>query len=206
MNAVIKVLVVCVTFGMMTFLIGIYLAPDDLKNCKNIPDENSQIIACKKADAIVAVSGGDTDARTDHAIDLYKRGWADTLIFSGAAADKSGPSNAEAMRKYAIKNGVPANAIVTEENSKTTQENAKLSQEVFSDMNISRVILVTSAYHQRRASIEFKLATGGSVKIDNHPVKQDKQWSDWWWLTPNGWWLAMGEIIKIVVTYAGVPR
>ena len=41
---------------------------------------------CRKADAIVVVSGGDTNARTDEAIKLYKEGWAPLIVVSGAAA------------------------------------------------------------------------------------------------------------------------
>ena len=187
-------------------LINMYLSPDDLRNCGSSPGSNSEMIACQKADVIVAVSGGDTEARTREAISLYKRGWADKLLFSGAAADKSGPSNAQTMRQLALSSGVPSENIIIEENSNTTQENARLTSEIFKLNNISRAILVTSAYHQRRASIEFKHSLGSSVSIINHPVSEDKQWTRLWWATPNGWWLAMGEIIKITVAYLGVSR
>jgi uncharacterized SAM-binding protein YcdF (DUF218 family) len=193
-----------VAVGVLTIaLIGAYLSPDDLRTCQASPSTDA---ACKKADAIVAISGGDTTARTEEAIRLFKNGWADTLIFSGAAADKSGPSNAEVMKKIAIAQGVPAKDIMIEDLSQTTYENAQRIQTVLREQDLSRMILVTSAYHQRRASIEFRRAVGSGATIINHPVARDNQWSMWWWLTPTGWFLALGELVKILLVYLGVAQ
>ena len=154
----------------------------------------------------MAVSGGDTWARTREAIKLYQHGWASKLIFSGAAQDKTGPSNAEAMRREALRAGVPGDDIITEELSATTKQNAENTRQIFAENDISSVILVTSAYHQRRASLEFKARAGQDVTVRNHPVAQDNQWSSWWWLTPTGWYLAIGEFIKIIAFYTGGTR
>lgn len=185
---------------MITAVIPMYLAPDDLKKCTKPEPAGS----CGVADAIVAVSGGDTTARTAEAIRLYKAGWADTLIFSGAARDTSGPSNAEAMKKQAMLDGVSERDIITEEFSQTTAENARNTSQFIVEQDLKRVVLVTSAYHQRRASLEFGARLGEAVIIVNHPVATDKQWPGfWWWTTPNGWWLAIGELIKIIAFYSG---
>lgn len=183
--------------------LGSYLSPNDLATCGPQP---SQTNPCKEADAIVAVSGGDTTARTEEAIKLYKNGWAPKLIFSGAAQDKSGPSNAEAMRRIANNDGVPNEDILIEEYSATTKENAENTQTLFQRNNISSVILVTSAYHQRRAGLEFEKRASSQVSIRNHPADSDNQWSRWWWLTPTGWLLAIGESFKILVFYLGGTR
>ena len=184
----------------ITVIIPVYLAPDDLRKCQK-PEPTA---SCGVADAIVAVSGGDTPARTAEAIRLYQEGWADTLIFSGAARDASGPSNAEAMKKQALRSGVPERAIVTEEFSRTTAENAKNTSQFIAEQGLRKVILVTSAYHQRRASLEFGARLGPDVIIMNHPVATDKQWPGfWWWTTTRGWWLAIGELIKILAFYSG---
>lgn len=184
----------------ITAIIPLYLAPDDLKKCSK-PEPTA---SCGVADAIVAVSGGDTQARTAEAIRLYKAGWSDTLIFSGAALDTSGPSNAEAMKKQALAEGVSAQSIITEEFSRTTAENASNTSQFIVEQDLKRVILVTSAYHQRRASLEFGSRLGESVTIVNHPVATDKHWPGfWWWTTSRGWWLAIGELVKIIAFYSG---
>lgn len=181
-------------------LVSVYLSPDDLRSCTS-PEGVGK---CSKMDAIVAVSGGDTNARTDEAIRLYKEGWAPIIVFSGAAADTSGPSNAKAMARRAFEAGVPDQAIVTEEFSRTTAENALNTSQFIVEQSLQRIVLVTSAYHQRRASLEFASILGPSVAIINHPVATDKQWAGfWWWTTARGWWLAGGELLKITAFYSG---
>lgn len=189
--------VVAIVFILLAFLISVaiprYLGPDDLRGCTPRPTNGK----CKAADAIIAVSGGDTIARTSEAVSLYQRGWAPVLIFSGAAADISGPSNALAMKRYAVENGVPENAIVIEEFSQTTAENAVNTSIFIKKQDIKRVVLVTSAYHQRRAELEFGIRLGNDVVIVNHPVATDNQWTKYWWTTGIGWQLAIGELFKI---------
>src|SRR5450759_4182567 len=94
------------TILLVAFIVGIslYLQPNDLSKCGVTPGSTGN---CQSVDAIVAISGGDTQARASWAIGLYKNGWSKTLIFSGAAMDKSGPSNAAVMKKLAISAGVP---------------------------------------------------------------------------------------------------
>lgn len=183
---------------LLTIGLPLYLGPDDLSGCKEPTSEGR----CQTADAIIAISGGDTAARTAEAIAMYNDGWAPKLIFSGAAADKSGPSNAEVMREQALASGVPGSVIIIEDLSNTTAENAENTAAVVEKMGLKRVILVTSAYHQRRASIEFGKRLGSDVTIVNHPVANDKQWSSWWWLTPYGWVLGIGELIRILFAEA----
>src|SRR3989344_2898842 len=108
-----KTLIACiVVFILITIGLSIYLAPDDISECRNGPNNQP---SCQTVDAIVAISGGDTLARTAEAVSMYKEGWSDTLIFSGAAQDKTGPSNAAVMRQSAIDLGVPEADILIEE-------------------------------------------------------------------------------------------
>lgn len=191
-----------VGFLVVVFAIGMYLSPNDLSGCGEKPNGTPP---CERADAIVAISGGDTSARAAEAVRLYKAGWSDKLIFSGAALDKSGPSNAAAMSREAEAAGVPAEDIILEEFSETTKQNAVNTHDLFEILGIEKVILVTSGYHQRRANLEFTAYTTG-VALRSHPVPADAHWSSWWWLTPHGWYLAISELVKIAVFYAGGGR
>lgn len=181
------------------FIVGLsfYLQPNDLMGCDKSPNNRTNCVA---VDAIVTVSGGDTKARVDHAISLYKNGWSTKLIFSGAAQDKTGPSNASAMRRIALTAGIPDSNIYIDEYAETTRQNALNSQTIFAEHGIKKIILVTSGYHQRRASLEFNKRTD-NVVILNSPVGSDKDWSFWWWFSPYSWWLAIGEFMKIVIFY-----
>lgn len=184
------------------FIVGasIYLQPSSFAGCSDRPLADT---ACHKADAIVVVSGGDTMARTAAGIELYKNGWADALVFSGAAYDKTGPSNADAMRSQALEAGVPAQAIIVDEAAESTLQNAVNTKTIFEDKNYTDVILVTSGYHQRRATLEFQ-KVADTVSIRNYPVVHDADWGWYWWLTPKGWWLAGSELVKIVAFYMGL--
>ena len=165
------------------FGIGYYLSPQS---------------PLSRADAIVAVSGGDTTARTQMAVELYKGGWSNTLIFSGAAADTSGPSNARAMADEAMAEGVPPNAIQLDETSDNTVQNANDVANIISSDHFHSIILVTSPYHQRRAYIEFRRALGSNFTIINHSA-YDPGWrrSDWW-ATPASRALTYAEIQKVI--------
>lgn len=180
--------------------ISIYLQPNNFLNCGQQPVAGTK---CDKADAVVVVSGGDTQARTEAGINLYKAGWADYLVLSGAALDTTGLSNAAAMKLQAEQAGVPDEAILIDEYAMNTQQNAENVKSIFEQRNFKEVILVTSGYHQRRASLEFNKRADTTV-IRNHPLVSDKDWNWFWWTTPRGWWLAGGEIVKIIAFYLGV--
>ena len=187
-------------FLCIAIILGIsyYLQPDDLNNCSESPSGSGN---CQVVDAIVAISGGNTKARVNEAVSLYKNGWSKTIIFSGAAQDKSGPSNALAMKRIAIDSGVSESDIIIDEDSETTKENAENCQKIFTEYNMEKVILVTSGYHQRRANLEFN-KYDSDITILNHPAQNDDDWSKMtWWITPRGWWLAVGELVKIAIFY-----
>lgn len=196
-----RIAVAClVVFLASAWAVGAFLSPDDLKECGHTPDPSRP--DCVAADAVVAVSGGDTLARADEAIELYKNKWAPLLIFSGAAADTSGPSNAAVMKQRALAAGVPERAIIIEDTSQNTRQNAAATTNIFQEQHIKSAIVVTSAYHERRAGLEFrKRATTISVRL--HPAANDKHWNTWWWLTPGGWILAIPEVAASLILMAG---
>jgi uncharacterized SAM-binding protein YcdF (DUF218 family) len=153
----------------------------------------------QKADAIVAVSGGDTKGRTKHAVDLYKEGYSPRLIFSGAAADPDSASNAKVMLAIAASRGVPTSDISLDENARDTKENAQESKEIIGDAKT--IILVTSDYHQRRVNREFQKVLGKDIKLINSPAK-DKHWGrKSWFLTPYGWYISLTEPAKLFFSW-----
>ncbi len=186
-----------VLFLIAAVVITVFLGPDSLRFCQ-APSTGD----CRKADAIVVVSGGDTAARTAEAIKLHKAGYAPHIIFSGAAADTSGPSNAFVMRAQAVAAGVPGEATTIEEKSTSTDQNAAYTVKLAKEAGYQSLIVVTSAYHQRRAQLLFQ-HYGVGMDIRSHPVAEDKDWNRFWWLTPRGWSLAISELSKSAVTSTG---
>jgi uncharacterized SAM-binding protein YcdF (DUF218 family) len=171
------ILIVAAFFG-----VGFYLSPQS---------------PLQKAAVIVAISGGETGARTTAAVNLYQDGYAPHLIFSGAAADVTGPSNARAMADTAVAAGVPPAAIELDETSTDTAQNAANVAAIIHRDGYRSLILITSPYHQRRASIEFHRALGAGYTIINHS-SYDQGWrrSDWW-ATPASRALTFSELQKV---------
>jgi uncharacterized SAM-binding protein YcdF (DUF218 family) len=159
-----------------------------------------------KADAIVAISGGETTSRTLGAVKLYDEGYAPTLIFSGAAQDPTSVSNAAAMRNIALSEGVPSSSILIEEDSVDTYENAQNTARIIKSKGITSIILVTSPYHQRRASIEFKRALGKSIKIIDHSTSDENWRRSAWWKNNYSLNLTLSEFQKVVFLYLSKPR
>ncbi len=165
------------------FGLGLYLSPQD---------------PLAKADAIVAISGGETDARTDEAVRLYRDGWARHIIFSGAALDPNGPSNARAMANRAESQGIPPSVVSLDEMSTNTRENAANVTKIVKHLGDHSIILVTSPYHQRRADIVFKRALGPGYSLINHS-SYDQNWRrSHWWATTYSRDLTVSESQKVV--------
>lgn len=149
------------------------------------------------ADVIVAVSG-DQGPRTRTAVALWHEGYAPYLLFSGASLDPTSVSSAEIMKREAVQLGVPADAIILEPLSATTEENASGVARVMVEHGLRTAILVTSPYHQRRASILFARAfTPAGLTFRNHPA-DDPSWSaNRWWMDPASRTLTLIELAKL---------
>lgn len=182
-GAGIIILLLTVTAIAAFFSLGFYLSPQ------------STLV---KADTIVAISGGDTAARTTEAVKLFNEGWAGHIIFSGAALDPNSPSNAATMAAAAEAQGVPRGAIDLDEAAANTRQNASGVATIMARKNFNSMILVTSPYHQRRADITFRRAVGPSVAIINHSTF-DKAWRrSNWWATQFSRNLTLSEIQKVI--------
>jgi uncharacterized SAM-binding protein YcdF (DUF218 family) len=156
-----------------------------------------------KADAIVAISG-DTGARADSAIALWKQGYAPLLIFSGGSSDPQSVASAELMKRTAVAAGVPANAIVVEGDSATTEENAKRVAELMKKQGLHSAILVTSPYHQRRAAMLFEREfERASLTFKNQPA-DDPVWDpNLWWTSDPSRRLTLVELAKLGALVVG---
>ena len=186
---VIGFLIVLAVLGIIAaaafFSVGFFLSPQS---------------SLTKSDAIVAISGGETDSRATEAVKLYQDGWAPTLIFSGAARDSTGPSNAAHMKQLAIADGVPADAILIDETATNTIQNAEGVASISRDHQYHRVILVTSPYHQRRASLTFRRALDPSTGIINHSTTDQTWRRSAWWTNNYSFNLTVSELRKTLYT------
>ena len=156
----------------------------------------------RPADAIVALSG-DTGARTETAVDLWRRAYAPLIIFAGASEDPNSVASAELMKREAVALGVPETAILVEPSSNTTQQNAHEVANLMKARGLKAAILVTSPYHQRRAANLFgEEFDRAKLTFTNYPAR-DPQWDpNTWWLHEPSRTLTLVELAKLSVEVA----
>ena len=110
------------------------------------------------------------------------------------------------MKQQALNAGIPSASIIIEEQSETTEENAAATKDIFIERGIKDAIIVTSAYHTRRAGLEFDRRTTG-ITVRTHVAKNDNGWNATWWLTPYGWTTAIAEAVRsLVLSTGGIDR
>ncbi|MHC9084011.1 YdcF family protein [Luteimonas sp. RIT-PG2_3] len=112
------------------------------------------------ADAIVVLGAAAYDAapspvfkaRIEHGLDLYRRGYAGTLIFTGGyGGSRARFAESQVARRYALRRGVPDSDILIESRSQTTYQNLLEARRLLQDHELGKVILVSDPLHMARA-------------------------------------------------------
>ncbi|MGW6857321.1 YdcF family protein [Streptomyces xanthophaeus] len=106
----------------------------------------------------VAVGLGSHDLGVaDTTVDLYQRGMAPLIVFTGATSPttRARMPRGEAVhyRERALELGVPPEDVLVEPNARNTGENIQLTRALLQDANcpIESVLLVSKPYEERRA-------------------------------------------------------
>ena len=111
------------------------------------------------ADAIIVLGAAAYDARPSpvfeerirHGLDLYQRGYAPVLIFTGGYGNGARFAESQVARRYALKHGVPESAILIESSSRTTRQNLEQARKLMQQRGLHRVIVVSDPLHMSRA-------------------------------------------------------
>src|SRR5262245_13294193 len=101
-------------------------------------------------------AGGGYQERVKQASELYRRGYAQHLVFSSGFVFAF--PEAEIMRTLAVETGVPASAIELETRASNTHENVEFSQRILNAHGWKRALVVSSPYHMRRALMTWRKA------------------------------------------------
>ncbi|SFV02567.1 YdcF family protein [Alicyclobacillus macrosporangiidus] len=101
---------------------------------------------------------GDSANRLLTTARLYRQLHAPIIISAGPLYTAGGQPLAEAdvAKRQLVELGVPASEIYTDPRSRNTQENAAFTKPILTAHHLQRPILVTSAYHMRRAVMDFQ--------------------------------------------------
>ena len=119
--------------------------------------------------------------RLTHALHLYNTGKIGKILVTGGAPKNSSQTEASSMRNFLLMAGVPEQDILVDDRSRNTHENAVNSKEVLEAQKFNEpCLLITSAYHMRRASGCFRKEGINIIPFscDFLSGKNDANWED----------------------------
>lgn len=91
--------------------------------------------------------------RINHAVDLYNDGYVETIIMTGGVGEGNIRSEADIAREYAEQQGIPAESIYIEENSKITDENLRNAKAIMNEHDLDTALIVSDPLHMKRAML-----------------------------------------------------
>lgn len=113
-----------------------------------------------RSDALVVFGGGltpdgklgiSTEERVRYASELYQQRLAEYVVISGGYRVAPSHEEARGMAARLVQLGVPRDRILQDRRARNTFENARQVYALCAARGFTRVILVTSPYHMRRA-------------------------------------------------------
>jgi len=133
-------------------------------------------------------------ARVDHAIDLFRRGFAQRIIFTGGVGDRDTTSEAAVSQRYAIERGIPPRAILIETIGRSTSESLRQVADLMDAAPSRDVILVSDPFHMLRLSILAR-------RYGLTPLTSPTQTSPIALSRSESWKYILGESIKVPIAF-----
>ncbi|MEO8681020.1 MAG: YdcF family protein [Vicinamibacterales bacterium] len=167
-----------------------------------------------KADALYVLSGTRYERQLE-AVDLYKAGWAPRVLLSTGSYDwgevelrERGfkvPSEAEIEIEVMDRLGVPRAVIESLEEQDSTKDEADSLFRIATARHWSRVIVVTSRQHTRRARMEMnRKVSGTGVTIIMRASRYDRSNVDQWWQSRGTIRFTLFETQRLIAYWLGI--
>jgi uncharacterized SAM-binding protein YcdF (DUF218 family) len=130
----------------------------------------------RPADAIVVLGAAQYDgrpspvfrARLDHAVALYHEGVAPYLVVTGGSRPGDRTTEAAAARRYAIAQGVPADAIIGEDEARNTLESLQAVRRELHARGLRSAVFVSDPTHMLRV---VRIATDLGIDAYGSPTR-----------------------------------
>jgi uncharacterized SAM-binding protein YcdF (DUF218 family) len=119
-------------------------------------------------------------ARLDHALELYLLKLAPRILTTGGAGGDPVFTEGGVGRSYLIGHGVPAEAIIVENEGETTVESTAMAGEIMRRMGLRSVIVVSDGYHIYRVKrmLQFRgLDVYGSPRKEKTQESLRENWN-----------------------------
>ncbi len=106
-------------------------------------------------------------ARLDHALELYREGYAPRLLVTGGVGEGDQWSEAAVAANYLQEQGVPAEAILMEDQGRSSLESIQGAAAILNALGLSRVLLVSDPPHMLRI---LHMASAAGLEAYGSPV------------------------------------
>ncbi|MFL6591313.1 MAG: YdcF family protein [Luteimonas sp.] len=210
-------MVLCTSAIGWTLLLSIPFVSEALRRPLEVQEPDAVPAPSVKSDAIVVLGGGvvspmaSQPSRLATAAQAWRAGRAPIVILSGGGGRNGtgrGRSEAEGMARAITRLGVPESALLLETRSRSTEGNALETAALATPRGIHRILLVTSALHMPRATLEFKEA-GFEVS----PLAEMRRppllgWRERWWPSTRALWRsgrALKEYLALLAVQVHIP-
>lgn len=153
-------------------------------------------------DRLYLNKGGD---RLLHTLQLYKMGKIRKILISGGHYLEDDIHEGKEMKNLFVLAGIPESDILLEGKSLNTRENASFSAQILKEKFAGqRYLLITSAFHLRRAKACFERVGIQTNVFSVDFYSQNRTWLPSHWLAPNEkslyyWYVLSHEILGYVV-------
>lgn len=137
----------------------------------------------RPADIIHVIAG--PDHRTDYGIELYKKGYAKRIVFTGGWCSLHNIYHGQHGKERALEQDVPLEAIVIDESEvKSTYSEVERLKEFIHQSNepIRSVIVVSDPHHMRRARWAYRRVLENVADVQMAPVPfGSSPYQRMWW-------------------------
>jgi uncharacterized SAM-binding protein YcdF (DUF218 family) len=157
----------------------------------------------ERADVVVSLSGG--SLRVGRAIELYRQGRVRKIFLPFDLEERLGflgMSVPEMVKAKAVSLGIRPEDILLQDGVTSTEEDARVSRQVLERHGFRSAIILTSAFHTRRAALAFRRVFRDSpvrIFIAAVPLEEEGYRLDRWWTEERELVFVINEYIKLVL-------
>lgn len=156
------------------FLIVVFLIPVSILLVGGAVYLEARTAAAQPSDAIVVLGAAQYNgrpsevfqARLDHALSLYEDGYAPMIVLTGGKQPGDVYTEAETGEQYLIDRGVPATAILWENEGRDTWQSMRGVDDVLEGSGVESLLIVTDGFHLLRSELmarELGFSASGSA-------------------------------------------
>lgn len=147
-------------------------------------DTRAQVDAARRADVIIVLGcsvwpneqpSPALAARTRHALELYRAGYAPHLIFTGGVGQYP-PAESEVMRRIAAAEGIPSDVMLLDDQSHSTEENLANAKQFMDTHGWRTAVVVSDPFHILRAET---IAHDLGMDVYGSPAHNSPTYTQW---------------------------